>query len=142
MVDIRAAGAVMYRLEKDVPKYLILRSAHHGEWGPPKGRADAGESDVQTAMREIYEETGFTKTQFTRGFRETLSYVINKKGRRLTKDVIYFLSEIPAEPLEISSEHTAARMVTMDEIETLIVHKDLKGVFRKAHEFITRASQK
>ena len=57
MADINAAGAILYTLDKNVPKYLILRSAHHGEWVPAKGHADEGETEIETAMREIFEET-------------------------------------------------------------------------------------
>ncbi|HLX63090.1 MAG TPA: NUDIX domain-containing protein [Planctomycetota bacterium] len=138
MADIHAAGAIMYRLDNGVPKYLILRSAHHGEWGPPKGRADGSEIDVETALREIYEETGFARAKFTPGFRETLSYMVNKKGRRLTKDVVFFLSEMPAQDLKISEEHNASHLGTIDEINAMVVHDDLKRVFQKAHAFLTK----
>lgn len=142
MAEIRAAGAIMYRLEKGVPKYLILRSAHHGEWGPPKGRADPGETDVETALREIYEETGFSSVIFRSGFRETLSYIVNKKGRRVTKEAVYFMSEMPSDNLELSSEHTAAKLAKLEELDTLIAHDDLRGVFHKADAFIQRGVKK
>lgn len=42
-------------------KVLLGRrtSAHgHGTWSPPGGKAEAGESDEETARRELAEETG------------------------------------------------------------------------------------
>jgi 8-oxo-dGTP pyrophosphatase MutT (NUDIX family) len=35
------------------------------EWGFPKGRRNPGEEDIQTAVRECWEETGLTRNQLT-----------------------------------------------------------------------------
>ncbi len=136
MGDIRAAGAILFLMENNAPKYLILRSSHHGEWGPAKGHADEGESEIETAMREIYEETGFRRSTFIPGFREVLSYKVDRKKRRLVKDVIFFLSEMPSDEVEISDEHSEAHLATMDEIETMVCHDDLREIFRRADAFL------
>lgn len=136
MQDVKAAGAVIYKLDKNAPKYLILRSVYHGEWGPPKGHADNGENELETAMREIYEETGIRKATFLPGFRATLSYVVDKKGKRYNKEVIYFLSELPEAPVKLSKEHSEQHLATLAEIEQMVKHDDLKSVFRKADAFI------
>ena len=139
MQDVKAAGAVLFTLRDKVPHYLILRSIYHGEWGPPKGHADEGESELETALREIFEETGIRKAQFVPGFRETLAYNVEKKGKRVQKEVIYFLSEMVTEDVELSDEHSEAHLAPFSEIEELVRHDDLKSIFRKAESFI-RAS--
>lgn len=136
MADIKAAGGIMYMLENGVPKYLILRSSHHGEWGPPKGHADDGETELETAMREIFEETGFRRSTFIPGFREVLTYKVDKKKKRLTKDVVFFLCEMPSDEVEISDEHTEAHLATMAEIEIMLSHEDLKDIVRRADAFV------
>ncbi len=136
MADIKAAGAIMYMIEDGVPKYLILRSAHHGEWGPPKGHADEGEAELETAMREIFEETGFSRSTFIPGFREVLEYKVDKKKKRLKKEVIFFLAEMPNDEVAISDEHTEAHLATMAEIEIMLSHDDLKKIIRLADGFL------
>ncbi|MEI6233980.1 MAG: NUDIX domain-containing protein [Planctomycetota bacterium] len=136
MADITAAGGIMYMLEDGVPKYLILRSSHHGEWGPPKGHTDEGESELETAMREIFEETGFRRSTFIPGFREVLTYKVDKKKKRLNKEVVFFLCEMPSDDIEISDEHTEAHLATMAEIEIMLSHDDLKEIVRKADAFL------
>lgn len=43
-----------------------------GKWGLPAGRPEEGETDVEAAVRELYEETGFSvrisEVEFVKGF--------------------------------------------------------------------------
>jgi len=38
--------------------YLLVKGKMSGKWGFPKGHQEIGESDEQTALRELFEETG------------------------------------------------------------------------------------
>jgi len=137
-MDVKAAGAIIYYLQRGKPLFLLLRSAKHGEWGPPKGHADTGEAEMETAIREIYEESGVRRLAFQPGFRETLRYEVRKKGGLFHKESVYFLARTePTVEVHLSHEHTEAHMASMEEVNVLLNHDDLKGVFRKAHTFIT-----
>ena len=61
MADLMAAGVLCFTNDGNRNHYLVLRSAKHGEWGPPKGHADKGETDVETALRETFEEVGLER---------------------------------------------------------------------------------
>lgn len=39
---------------------LVVHRPRYGDWSLPKGKADDGESDADCALREVWEETGFT----------------------------------------------------------------------------------
>lgn len=47
----------------DTRGYLICHPTHSKWWDLPKGRQDPGETYVQTAMRELREETGITVSE-------------------------------------------------------------------------------
>lgn len=52
------SGAVVYRHHDGKLEYLLLESQNKGHfWGFPKGHVEAGENLVETARREIREET-------------------------------------------------------------------------------------
>lgn len=56
MVKDNAVGVIVFRKLGDEIKYLILK-AH--KWGSfPKGHIDKGETKIEAALRELFEETG------------------------------------------------------------------------------------
>ena len=52
-----SAGAVVVYRPDAGPRYLLIHDAH-GNWGFPKGHVEAGETLLDTARREVREETG------------------------------------------------------------------------------------
>jgi len=136
MPDLKAAGAICYTPDGKKVLFLILRSAKHGGWGPPKGHAQEHETEIETAARELFEEAGLRQCGFDPAFRESITYNVEKKGKLYAKEVVYFLCPADPEEVRLSDEHTELHWATMDEIEVLIPHETLKAVFRKALEHI------
>lgn len=55
------AGAIVYRHGANGIEYLLLQSTNKGNfWGFPKGHVEGDESLLETAQREIREETTLT----------------------------------------------------------------------------------
>jgi 8-oxo-dGTP diphosphatase len=57
-VVIRAAGGVVRRREQDGPRIAMVHRPRYDDWSLPKGKADRGETDEASALREVQEETG------------------------------------------------------------------------------------
>lgn len=59
---IRAAGAVLWRPGPDGtgrPEVAVIHRPRYDDWSLPKGKVDPGETEAVTAVREIFEETGY-----------------------------------------------------------------------------------
>jgi 8-oxo-dGTP pyrophosphatase MutT (NUDIX family) len=56
---VRAAGGIVHRSGDD-GEFLVLlvHRPRYDDWSLPKGKADPGERDEDTALREVEEETG------------------------------------------------------------------------------------
>ena len=74
MKKIKSCGFIVYKLDDEGQKYLLLHQTKSGTWSFPKGRMEAGEDELQTAMRELYEETGLVADPVP-GFREEYTYL-------------------------------------------------------------------
>lgn len=57
---VSAGGVVIPSLDKTEKVYIVKPANNYGPYSFPKGRVDPGESLRQTALREVYEETGMT----------------------------------------------------------------------------------
>ena len=56
---MRAAGGVIARGSGADLEIVIVHRPRYDDWTFPKGKAESGETDEQTALREVLEETGF-----------------------------------------------------------------------------------
>lgn len=87
---------------------------HADRWDLPKGHCDPGESDVQTALREMEEETGISRHRIRLDpeFRFEISYPVRYKrhgDQVFQKTVVYFLGEIATAVTPTLTEHASAR---------------------------------
>lgn len=58
-------GAGLIVLSADGKKTLLVHDARSGKWGFPKGHRETfDKSDIETATRECYEETGLTPEDY------------------------------------------------------------------------------
>ena len=134
MADLKSCGAICYVRDGKKMLFLVLRSAKHGGWGAPKGHAEPGETEIETAVRELFEETGVRHVDFAPDFRETIEYEVVKKGERHSKEAVYFLCSINPDELRLSHEHSELHLGPIEEIEMLVPHLAMQEIFRKALE--------
>lgn len=135
MVRVLAAcGFVLARMEDRAPRYLLLRNARHSGWGFPKGHADPGESELDTAKREALEETGISDITVVSGFEFRCEYPVKgaKRGDYL-KQVVYFLGTTKAEAAKISDEHSRAGWYALEHALKLLPHETLRQCLRQAN---------
>jgi bis(5'-nucleosidyl)-tetraphosphatase len=58
MKQIKSCGFILFRGEPTDPQKSFLLMRHKDRYDLPKGHVDAGESDLECALREMTEETG------------------------------------------------------------------------------------
>lgn len=99
----KSCGAVVYRkTEKNDIKILLVKN-HNGKcWTFPKGHIENNETEQQTALREIKEETGLD-VKIEPNFRQTSIY---RPFGKIKKKVVFFLaradeSAVNMQPSEI-----------------------------------------
>jgi 8-oxo-dGTP pyrophosphatase MutT (NUDIX family)/broad specificity phosphatase PhoE len=59
-VTIEAAGGILWRPAEGAVEVLLVHRPAYGDWTFPKGKPHEGEEPHETALREVWEETGLT----------------------------------------------------------------------------------
>ena len=128
----KSCGAVLYTEDEGVRKYILITNIS-GHIGFPKGHIEYGETEKQTALREIYEETG-VHTAIIDGFREFYNYRINNFIR---KKAIYFLASFHPKDVRMSiMEISEYRLLPYEEALEALNFRHDKRILEKAEEFI------
>lgn len=128
----RSAGIIVFRIENGKPLYLLLK--HPSYWGFPKGHLEDGETEEDTARRELAEETGFTGVEIVQGFREIIEYWFKRDGDSIHKKVIFFLARVDENEPRLSHEHEDAGWFEFEEAERRARYRSQRALLRKAHE--------
>jgi 8-oxo-dGTP pyrophosphatase MutT (NUDIX family) len=83
----KSCGAVVFTKENNDLNYIIIRSLE-SFCGFPKGHVEGTESDIQTALREVKEETGLS-VDIVDGFRVEDSHPFHRDGEIRMKHIVY-----------------------------------------------------
>ena len=130
----KSCGAVIFCQFPDGLRVLLLKH-RMGHWDFPKGHVKGNETETETALREVYEESGL-KVALNTGFRETINY---SPRDQVSKDVVYFCGhcdEQEASNLAAQqSEIAVAQFMELDQAEKMITFDSGKEIFRKALAF-------
>ena len=121
-------------------KVLLLRhssasSRGGGHWDFPKGHIDEGESEIQTALRELEEETGIAHTNVIAGFRDTITYTFSEGQEQIGKEVVFFLATTKENKVTLSHEHIDYSWLNFDSALSRLTYDNARQVLRSAIDF-------
>src|SRR3970040_698501 len=110
---------------------LVTQHSKHKGWDFPKGHREIYESEDQTALREVEEETG-VKAEIIERVGET-KYFYYEEGERVLKTVAFYLMKYVGEGEATTAfEVSAKKWLPPDEVEGQLTFKDTKALWQKA----------
>ncbi len=138
MVFEKSCGAIVFRDGRspngDMQRYvLMIKQSARSNFSFPKGHVEEGESETETAIREVFEETS-VKINISEGFRRCV-YYSPRPGAK--KEVVYFVARTDAcgiRPQE--GEITEVGWVNVEDAPSLLAHSNDKRVLSMALEYI------
>ncbi|RGD61024.1 NUDIX domain-containing protein [Kitasatospora xanthocidica] len=116
-----AASAVV---TDDAGRILLQRRTDNGLYALPGGTMDLGESLPDTAVREVFEETGLTVeiTGLVGTYTDPRHVIAYSDGEVRQQFNICFTARITGGRLQISDESTDLRFVAPDDLDALPLH--------------------
>lgn len=113
--------------------YSIFLVQHKGakHWGFPKGKGDVGESPLQSAERELLEETALRleKVLYDKPFIEEYTFI--RHGKKIFKKVCYFAALVSGEPNLQENEIVDGKWVLLSKAEKLLTFEQSRNTVRK-----------
>ena len=114
---------------------ILLLQYPQGHWDFPKGHVEDGDSNYKsTAARELSEETGISDIDFVEEFKYRTEYNFQHKGKRIYKQVFWFIAETETMVVKISNEHLEHLWLDWDDAQEQLTHDESKGVLLAARE--------
>ena len=130
----KSCGAVVFTRVNGQVKYLLVANLE-GIYGFPKGHVEAGETETDTALREVREETGLT-VRLVDGFRTTDEHAIPQKANTM-KQVVYFLGEYEGQEVAYQREElSGAYLVSYEEAMGMFQFESSRRILREANAFL------
>lgn len=108
----KSCGVLPWRENQGKKEYLIVFESFSKCWSLPKGHMEAGETEEETALRELQEETGLTATLDLQR-RATIEYPISPFGR---KRVVFFPGKVDGSLQLREGETEGFKWVTAEEL--------------------------
>ncbi len=132
----KSCGAVIFNRVEQVRYLLLHYEASH--WDFVKGHVERNETEKDTVLREVEEESGLMDVVIIEGFRERISYYYRRRGQTVLKEVIFYLLESKTDDVKISGEHVGYEWLDFEKALERLTYKNAKEVLRKANERVAK----
>ncbi len=126
----KSCGAVIF----DGDKVLVIHQVA-GHWGFPKGHVEEGETEIETAVREIKEETNLD-VEINDNFRFVERYS-PKPG--IEKDVVFFIAKKIGGEIKVQEEEVSeTQWLTPAEAMEKLTFNTSKNILRKVMDSLEK----
>lgn len=126
-----SAGGVIHRSREGRLEVILVHRRQPRLWALPKGTPDAGETIVETAVRETREETGLAVE--VEAPIDSISYFFVRGQTRFHKTVHFFLMRPVGGAIEEHDhEFDEVRWVQVEEALELLTHATERTVVERA----------
>ena len=135
MKQEKSCGAVIFREGENGRRFYLILTSVKGHVTLCKGHVEKKETEHETAVREIREETGLT-VEFVDGFRQVITY---SPRPGLSKDVVFFLARAAEGRIVCQPEEVAdARFLPFETALERLTHRSDRETLETAEAFLTK----
>ena len=119
----QSAGGIVLNSEK---KILVVNQ-NHDSWSLPKGHIDPGETPLEAAKREIYEESGIKKLKYIKDLGFFERYKIGLDGQddksELKRIHLFLFTTTEMKLSPIDPMNPEARWGSLKEVYDILTHR-------------------
>lgn len=134
----KSAGVLTAYKDKNELLFLLIHQVS-GHWAFPKGHVEKGETEIETAKRELFEETGIENVQLIEGFRYLQTYSFEKDGVKSDKEVVFFLGMASNKNVTLEAGKVQMyKWLPLQPALEQLTHESNKTLLLVANEFLNK----
>lgn len=119
--------------ETSAPLFLLIRQ-QTGHWAFPKGHAEGKEEPIESALRELEEETAICAVEIVDGYTYIQNYTFEQEGLEVHKTVTFFLGVVAKQEVSIKEgEIQDFGWYKYEEALKLLTYQDSKELLTDVH---------
>ncbi len=122
----KSCGVLPWRDNDGQREYLIVFEQFSKCWSLPKGHMEAGETEAQTALRELFEETGL-RAKLDIGKQAVIEYPISPIAK---KQVVFFPGQVSGIPKVRPGEIERFKWVTAEKLPKYLFSDTAKACMK------------
>ena len=128
-------GVIPIWKNNGINRFLLVQSQQTGEWTFPKGHSEENETEIQSALRELLEETGIKNIELADDVSYIDRYSFGKDGQKIDKIVKFFVGRVTNPKVTIQEKEIANfKWVTYEEALMVISFDEPKVILKKVVE--------
>jgi bis(5'-nucleosidyl)-tetraphosphatase len=135
----KSAGAIVFYKGEAGIEFLLLHYGK-GHWEFPKGHIEGKETERETLLRELEEETGILDARLVPGFRHELQYFFMENKNTIAKTAVFYLAESESRDIRLSFEHSEYEWLSFEKALKRLSFQNTRELLRKANDFIAQKS--
>ncbi|MGR3973386.1 MAG: NUDIX domain-containing protein [Candidatus Rhabdochlamydia sp.] len=117
-------------------KTLLICHTQGGHWAFPKGRKDQNESALETATRELVEETGLEIERLLSTHFFIEQYELQREGNLILKTVCYFPAIVRGELKLQEEEVSRAQWILLQEAHHQLTFEKTQHMYQAALSYL------
>ncbi len=126
-------GIVPVSKERGIWQVFLILHVAGKHWGFPKGHGNPGETPLESAKRELKEETGLEIISLVKELPFIETYHFKRRGRPISKTVQYFAAEVEGEVILQPEEIRDGRWFSFQEALRALSFQEARAI---CHELI------
>ncbi len=132
----RSIGVIPVKIERGKFLFLLVQEIR-GYWGFPKGHPESGESETETALRELNEETDINKCEILSGFRYVQKYTFQIDENEFEKEAVFFVGLVEKEKESLNStEIRCLKWLNFEDSLEQLTYEESRQMLKEAFEFL------
>lgn len=136
MIRVESFGTVPFRNDHGVWKVLVILHREGNHWGFPKGKANPNETALESATRELQEETGLLVESILQNEPLTECYQFRSKKQFIIKSVHYFPAIVSGELHLQEEEIREAKWLTIPQALDQLTFKEARHILQKFEKLL------